>query len=99
MGLKIGDSVKVISGNDKGKFGKITNLMKPFVTVEGINIRTKHVKPATREKSGEIVQQEAPINISNVMVCDSENVASRLRVVKTGKAKERFSKKTGKKID
>ena len=55
MRLKIGDNVKVISGNDKGKFGKITNLMKPFVTVEGINIRTKHVKPATREKSGEIV--------------------------------------------
>ena len=47
MRLKIGDNVKVISGNDKGKFGKITNLMKPFVTVEGINIRTKHVKPAT----------------------------------------------------
>jgi large subunit ribosomal protein L24 len=99
MRLKIGDNVKVISGNDKGKFGKITNLMKPFVTVEGINIRTKHVKPVTREKSGEIVQQEAPINISNIMMCDSENVASRLRVVKTGKAKERFSKKTGKKID
>jgi len=39
MRLKIGDNVKVISGNDKGKFGKITNLMKPFVTVEGINIR------------------------------------------------------------
>jgi len=38
MRLKIGDNVKVISGNDKGKFGKITNLMKPFVTVEGINI-------------------------------------------------------------
>ena len=50
MRLKIGDNVKVISGNDKGKFGKITNLMKPFVTVEGINIRTKHVKPATKGK-------------------------------------------------
>jgi len=97
MRLKIGDNVKVISGSDKGKFGKITSIEKPVVTVEGINIKTKHVKPATKEKSGEIIQTEAPINISNVMLCDSENIASRIRVVKTGKDQERFSKKTGKK--
>ena len=99
MRLKIGDNVKVISGSDKGQFGKITMVSKGAVIVEGINIKTKHIKPATREKSGELVQQEAPINISNVMLCDSDNVASRFRVVKTGKIKERFSKKTGKKID
>jgi large subunit ribosomal protein L24 len=99
MRLKIGDNVMVISGSDKGQFGKITMVSKVAVIVEGINIKTKHIKPATREKSGELVQQEAPINISNVMLCDSENVASRFRVVKTGKTKERFSKKTGKKID
>ena len=99
MRLKIGDNVKVISGSDKGKFGKITSIEKPVVTVEGINIKTTHVKPATKEKSGEIIQTEAPINISNVMLCDSENIASRIRVVKTGKDQERFSKKTGKKID
>ena len=99
MRLKIGDNVKVISGSDKGQFGKITMVSKVAVIVEGINIKTKHIKPATREKSGELVQQEAPINISNVMLCDSENVASRFRVVKTGKIKERFSKKTGKKLD
>jgi large subunit ribosomal protein L24 len=93
MRLKIGDNVKVISGSDKGKFGKITSIEKPVVTVEGINIKTKHVKPATKEKSGEIIQTEAPINISNVMLCDSENIASRIRVVKTGKDQERFSKK------
>ena len=63
MRLKIGDNVKVISGSDKGKFGKITSIEKPVVTVEGINIKTKHVKPATKEKSGEIIQTEAPINI------------------------------------
>ena len=50
MRLKIGDNVKVISGNDKGKFGKITNLTTSLVTVEGINIRKKHIKPATKEK-------------------------------------------------
>ena len=87
MRLKIGDNVKVISGSDKGKFGKITMVSKAIVIVEGINIKTKHIKPATREKSGELVQQESPINISNVMLCDSENVASRFRVVKTGKIK------------
>ena len=41
MRLKIGDNVKVISGSDKGKFGKITSIDKPVVTVEGINIKTK----------------------------------------------------------
>jgi large subunit ribosomal protein L24 len=97
MRLKIGDNVKVISGNDKGKFGEITDLTKSLVTVKGINIRTKHIKPATKEKSGEIVQQEAPIHISNIMLCDSENIASRFTVVKTGKIKERFSKKNRKK--
>ena len=99
MRLKIGDNVKVISGSDKGKFGKITMVSKAIVIVEGINIKTKHIKPATREKSGALVQQESLINISNVMLCDSAHVASRFRVVKTGKIKERISKKTGKKLD
>ena len=42
MRLKIGDNVKVISGSDKGKFGKITMVSKAIVIVEGINIKTKH---------------------------------------------------------
>jgi len=98
MKLKIGDNVKVISGNDKGKFGKIKKIVKSALTVEGINIRTKHIKPLTKEKSGEILQKETPINISNVLLCDSDNIASRFYIVKNGKEKERFSKKTGKKI-
>ena len=98
MKLRIGDNVKVITGKDKGKVGKIKTIGKVTVTVEGINIRTKHLKPVTKEKSGDILQQESPINISNVLLCDSDNVASRFYVVKNGKEKERFSKKTGKKF-
>jgi large subunit ribosomal protein L24 len=98
MKLRIGDNVKVITGKDKGKVGKIKTIGKVTVTVEGINIRTKHLKPVTKEKSGDILQQESPINISNVLLCDSDNVASRFYVVQNGKEKERFSKKTGKKF-
>jgi len=87
MKLKIGDTVKVISGNDKGKFGKIKKIVKSDLTIEGINIRTKHIKPATKEKSGEIIQQETPINISNVLLCDSDNIPSRFSFVKNGKDK------------
>jgi len=100
MNLKLGDSVMVITGSEKGKFGKIKKIVKSSnkVIVEGLNMSTKHQKPTTRDESGSIVQQEKPIHISNVMVCDSNNVPSKIRVVKVGKNKERVSKKTGEKI-
>nr|YP_003002196.1 50S ribosomal protein L24 [Aureoumbra lagunensis]ACS36908.1 50S ribosomal protein L24 [Aureoumbra lagunensis] len=100
MNLKVGDSVMVITGSEKGKLGKIKQILKSSnkVVVEGLNMTTKHRKPTTRDESGMIVQQEAPIHISNVMICDSNDVPSKIRIVKVGKNKERFSKKTGEKI-
>ena len=90
----------VIAGSNSGKFGKITQVLRSSnkVIVEGLNMCTKHQKPMTREDSGVIVQKEKPIDISNVMLCDVDNVPSKVRVVKVGKNKQLFSKKTGEKI-
>lgn len=71
MNFKTGDKVVVISGKDKGKEGKITNVLRKEnkVVVEGINIVKKHVKP-NGQNSGSIVEVEAPIHASNVMIVD-----------------------------
>ena len=72
MNLKVGDTVVVISGKDKGSEGKIIKTLKKDnkVVVEGINMVTKHVKPNANNENGGIVKVEAPIHASNVMIID-----------------------------
>jgi len=93
--LKIGDTVKVISGTDKGKIGEITSILRKLnkVVVSDVNKKFKHVKPKTKEDTGEIKQFESPIHISNVMLCDNE-VASRFGMVYENGKKTRCLKKT-----
>ena len=71
MKLKVGDKVVVISGADKGKEGKIIRTLRSEnkVIVEGVHIVKKHQKP-TGNNSGGILEIEAPINASNVMIID-----------------------------
>ena len=92
--IKKGDTVKVIAGKDKDKEGKViaVNAKKNTVTVEGINMVTKHTKP-----SG-IVQQEGPIDISNVMYVH-KGAATRVGFKMDGDKKVRFAKSTGEVID
>jgi large subunit ribosomal protein L24 len=68
MHIKIGDTVKVISGFDKNKTGEVLKLYRNSgkVLVKGINFKFKHVKPNTENDVGEIKQFEAPIHHSNV---------------------------------
>jgi large subunit ribosomal protein L24 len=98
--IKKNDTVKIITGKDKGKTGKVVSIdMKnSTVKVEGCNMQTKHAKPSQENPQGGIVSQEGPIHISNVMlVVDGE--ATRVGFeVKDGK-KVRVAKKTGKVID
>jgi large subunit ribosomal protein L24 len=72
--LKVGDLVQVISGDDKGKTGTITKLLKKEdrCVIEGINLVTKHQKPNARNQQGGKVSQEAPIHVSKVMLVDPE---------------------------
>ncbi|MFA5947357.1 MAG: 50S ribosomal protein L24 [Candidatus Gracilibacteria bacterium] len=69
MKLHLNDQIEVIAGKDKGKKGKIikVNVKKNKIVVEKINIRTKHIKK-TKEKRGEIIHYEAPIDVSNAMI-------------------------------
>lgn len=71
MNFKTGDKVVIITGKDKGKEGTITKILRDEnkVIVEGINIAKKHVKPQGNQP-GSIVEVEAPIHASNVMIID-----------------------------
>jgi large subunit ribosomal protein L24 len=66
--VKIGDTVKVISGFDKNKTGEITKIYKNTgkILVKGVNFKFKHIKPNTENDVGEIKLFEAPIHHSNV---------------------------------
>jgi len=72
--LKVGDTVQIIAGSEKGKSGTIKKLIKDEdkVIVEGLNMVTKHQKPNARNQQGGKTQQEAPIHASNVMPIDPE---------------------------
>lgn len=79
--MKQGDTVKVISGKDRGKIGEITKILKNEnkVVVKEINIKRKHVKPRKEGDVGKISQFEAPIHSSNVMLYNEDKqVASRV---------------------
>lgn len=100
--IKKGDLVEVISGKDKGKRGKVLRVIpkEMKVIVEGVNIVKRHQRPNPRMREGGIVEREAPIYASKVMlVCP--NCSQRTRVgfkVVEGK-KVRYCKKCGEIID
>nr|YP_010594923.1 ribosomal protein L24 [Stephanopyxis turris]WAJ57658.1 ribosomal protein L24 [Stephanopyxis turris] len=75
MHVKIGDSVKIISGSDKNKIGEVIKLYRSTgkILVKGINFKYKHVKPNTENDVGEIKQFEAPIHHSNVKLNSKES--------------------------
>ena len=95
--VKKGDLVKIISGNSKGKEGKITTMLpdKQKAVVEGVNVVTKHIKPTAQNPNGRIEKVEAPIHISNLMVIDpATGQPTRVGRKLNGKGKlQRYSKK------
>ncbi len=64
--VRKGDTVYVITGNDRGKSGKIIACKGERVVVEGVNIRKKHMRPTQQNQKGQIIDIERPIHISNV---------------------------------
>ena len=77
MKVKVGDNVKVLTGKDKGKEGKVlyTLRKKDRVVVEGVNIVKKHMKPSRMNETGGILETENPIHVSNVKVVTEEKKA------------------------
>ncbi len=94
-----GDTVKVISGNSRGKTGKVlvVERVKYRAIVEGLNMVTKHVKPSASNPKGGIEKTEASIHLSNLMLVDpATGDATRIGRKKDEKGKlQRYSKKTG----
>lgn len=103
MHVKTGDTVQVISGSDKGKVGEVIKALpqESKIVIQGVNLKTKHVKPQAEGESGRIVTQEYPIHSSNVMFYSTkQNVTSRICYTFTAEGKKvRMLKKTGEIID
>jgi len=101
--IKTGDTVKVISGDDKGKTGKVlsVNIEKSRAYVEGINMITKHVKPTASKPQGGIEKKEAALHISNLMLVDPKTGEATKTGRKAGENGKlvRYSKKTGEVIN
>lgn len=100
MKIKKGDTVKVIAGKDKGKEGKVlaVNAKDNTVIVENVNMVTKHTKPSAANQNGGIVEKEAALNISNVMLVVNGK-ATRVGFKMDGDKKVRVAKATGAVID
>ena len=100
MKIKRGDTVKVIAGKDCNAEGKVisVDIKKHRVTVEGVNMITKHAKPSQANPNGGIIQKEAPIDISNVMLV-FKGKPTRVGFKMEGDKKVRFAKATGEVID
>ena len=96
--IKKGDTVKVIAGKDKDKEGKVLSVKNGKVLVEGVNMITKHAKPSQANPNGGIVQREAAIDASNVMLVH-EGKATRVGFAVVDGKKVRVAKATGKVID
>lgn len=101
MKIKKGDTVQVLSGNDKGKTGEVLETIPKTnrVIVKGINIRKKHIKPKKQGEEGGIISVECSIHSSKInIVCSKCNKATKIKIEKDGKEKSRICKKCGAKI-
>ena len=107
MKIRKNDMVTVIAGNDRGKTGKVLKVFPSSgrIIIEGINLRKRHTKPNRNNPQGGILEKEAPIHASNVMILDPKtNEPTRIgsRIIldeKTGKRKiARVAKASGEMI-
>ena len=96
MKVKVGDNVKVLTGKDKGKEGKVlyTLRKKDRVVVEGVNIVKKHMKPSRMNETGGILETENPIHVSNVKVLTAKE-DKKAKEVKEVKTEKKATKKKG----
>ena len=94
MKIKVGDTVKVITG--KGKEGKVITTLKnkDKVIVEKINIVKKHIKPNGQNESGGIIETEAPIHVSNVKLISKEDKKKEKKVTKKEPTKKTTKKES-----
>lgn len=75
MKIKTGDTVKILAGKDRGKSGKVLQVFPALqrVSVEGVNLATKHLRKQSATEKGQTIKFPAPLHISNVMVIDPKS--------------------------
>ncbi|AXE99796.1 50S ribosomal protein L24 [Paraburkholderia hospita] len=94
--IRKGDEVVVVTGKDKGKRGVVLAVGDDRVTVEGLNIAKKHVKPnPMKGTTGGVEAKAMPLHISNVALVDANGKPSRVGIKVEGDKKVRFLKSTG----
>lgn len=101
MKIKKGDNIIVISGKHKGQKGTVAKTLPEVsrVLVTGVNKVKRHQKPKTRNEKGSIIEVEAPIHSSNVMVLDPKSgTPTRIGKKKVGDAYVRIAKKSGQEL-
>lgn len=104
--IKKGDEVKVLAGRERGKSGKVlkivhktdkhTGAVQSRAIIEGLNLVTKHRRPDQQNPQGSVVEIEAPIHVSNLMLIDPKSSEpTRIGRTKTENGWVRVSKKSG----
>jgi large subunit ribosomal protein L24 len=80
--IKKNDIVRVIAGNDKGKEGRVLDVLpeKMRLLVEGINLRKRHMRPSQTSPQGSIIEREMPVHYSNVMIVDGAKNTTRINM-------------------
>ena len=101
MKIHKGDMVKIISGNDRGKSGRVIKVFpdKDRIIVEGINVVKKHSRPSQENPQGGIIEKEAAVHISNIMyVSGKEPTRLGYKTLEDGR-KVKYAKSTGEVIN
>jgi len=96
MKIRKNDTVKIITGKDSGKAGKVLSVdfKKQTVLIEGLNLYKKHVRPKKQGEKGQLISVPRPLSVSNVLtVCGSCGVASRVGHRIENEVKIRYCKK------
>jgi large subunit ribosomal protein L24 len=107
MKVRTGDQVKVISGKDRGKTGRILRVHPDTerVVVEGLNMIKRHTKPQqvagaqSEQQVGGVIEREGPIHVSNVMLLDAKGEPTRVRIEREDGRRIRVAKSTGARLD
>lgn len=99
--IKKGDTVKIIAGKDRGKTGKVLKVFaeRDLVSVDGVNVYKKHVRPKKQGEKGEVVNLARPLRASNAqIVCPACSESSRIGFRVDGESKSRYCKKCNARI-
>lgn len=106
MKIKTGDKVKVLSGKDAGKTGKVVQVLvnkqnsQNYVVIEGVNVLKKHLRAGGKQQKGQIIELPAPIHASNVVLIDPKSGKStRVGYRQEGDSKKRIAKVSNEFID